>query len=116
MVSPGSAAAVDAVVVRRLAAAAASGKVAAPEAAAPPAPPASKVVSAFGRVAASFSWVSGLAGVGWVAVVVVVEAEELPMAASAPGSLDSPGVAASPGRPAVVAVVVVEVAVVESRM
>ena len=113
---PGSAAAVGAVVVRRLAAAADSGKVAAPEAAAPPAPPASRVVSVFGRVAASFSWVSGLAVAGRVAVVVAVEAEELPMAASAPGSLDSPGVAASPGRPAVVAVVVVEVAGVESKM
>ena len=61
MVSPGSAAAVGAVVVRRLAGAEDSGKVAAPESAAPPAPPASRVVSAFGRVAASFSWVSGLA-------------------------------------------------------
>ena len=57
-----------------------------------------------------------MAEVGRVAVVAVVEAEELPMAASAPGSLNSPDVAASPGRPAVVAVVVVEVAVVESRM
>ena len=107
MVSPGFAAAADAVVVGQLAAAAASGKVAAPEAAAPPAPPASKVVSVFARVAVSFFWVSDLAGVGWVAVVAVVEVEELPMAASPPGILISPGVAASPGRPAVVVAVVV---------
>ena len=97
--SPGLVAVVDAAVVERPAAAGALGESGPAEVAAPPTPPASRSASASGRVAASSSSSSGWRVDG--RVVVVVEAGELPMAASPPGSLRSPGEAASPGRPAV---------------
>ena len=103
--SPGFVAAVDVVAGERLAAAGALAGLGPAGVVAPPTPPASRSASASGRVAASSSSSSGWPVDG--RVVVVVEAGELPMAASPPGSLRSPGEAASPGRPAVVVAVVV---------
>ena len=97
--SPGLVAVVDAAVVERPAAAGELGESGPAEVVAPPTPPASRSAAASGRVAAFSSSSSEWPVDGRVAVV--VEAGDLPMAASPPGSLRSPGEAASPGRPAV---------------